>query len=221
MSNSNCDTKPRTIFQQSETVLQTYHEFLPTTFLQLEPVHGDWGWWSPGARSTIPDAKDRSPATAGTVLRFAPNKQCYSVKKFLRSFFQKATVPLSTKTLHKSPRCLTNTRDFALVGQLTEADTADTVLAEVGVGAAADLAAVVLTSGELLLLLLLEDHRCFSHCYSPSYYLAKGAPMRVSISLASASVLAVVTKQMSIPRILSTLSYSISGKISCSFRPRA
>ena len=29
-----------------------------------------------------------------------------------------------------------------------------------------------------------------------------------------------LTKQMSIPRIFSTLSYSISGKISCSFRPR-
>ena len=56
---------------------------------------------------------------------------------------------------------------------------------------------------------------------SPSFsYFAKGAPISVSSSLASASVLAVVTKQMSIPRILSTLSYSISGNISCSFRPR-
>ena len=59
--------------------------------------------------------------------------------------------------------CLADTGDLALVGQLAEADTADAVVTQVSVGAAADLAAVVLTSGELLLLLLLEDHRCFSH----------------------------------------------------------
>ena len=39
-------------------------------------------------------------------------------------------------------------------------------------------------------------------------------------SRASSSVLAVVTKIMSIPLTLSTLSYSISGKIICSLIPR-
>ena len=49
---------------------------------------------------------------------------------------------------------------------------------------------------------------------------AKGAPISVSSSRASSSVFAVVTNAISIPRILSTLSYSISGNISCSLRPR-
>ncbi len=52
------------------------------------------------------------------------------------------------------PGCFSYAGNFALVCELTEADTADTVLAEVSVGASADLAACVLTSGELLLLLL-------------------------------------------------------------------
>ena len=42
---------------------------------------------------------------------------------------------------------------------------------------------------------------------------AKGIPSSLSSSLASSSVLAVVTKIISMPRILSTLSYSISGKM--------
>ena len=44
--------------------------------------------------------------------------------------------------------------------------------------------------------------------------------IRESSSLASSSVCAVVTIQTSIPRTLSILSYSISGKMSCSFTPR-
>ena len=47
-------------------------------------------------------------------------------------------------------------------------------------------------------------------------YFANGAPIIVSSSFASSSVLAVVTNAMSIPRIFSILSYSISGKMSCS-----
>ena len=53
--------------------------------------------------------------------------------------------------------------DLALVRQLTEADTADAVVAQVSVGTAADLAAVVSTNGELRLRLLLEYHRLLSH----------------------------------------------------------
>ena len=40
-------------------------------------------------------------------------------------------------------RSLTDAGDLALVGQLAEADTADAVVTQIGVGAAADLAAVV------------------------------------------------------------------------------
>ena len=45
------------------------------------------------------------------------------------------------------PRCLSHAGDLALVGQLTEADTADAVVTQVGMGTAADLAAVVVAGG--------------------------------------------------------------------------
>ena len=48
--------------------------------------------------------------------------------------------------------------DLALVRQLAEADTADAVVTQIGVGTAADLAAVVLAGGELSRSLLLKDH---------------------------------------------------------------
>ena len=54
-----------------------------------------------------------------------------------------------------------------------------------------------------------------------SAYFVNGMLNNVSNSLASSSVLAVVTKITSIPLTLSTLSYSISGKISCSLIPSA
>ena len=61
------------------------------------------------------------------------------------------------------PRCLLDSRNLSLIGQLPEADTADAVVPEVGVGTAADLAAVVAAAGELGLPLLLQDHRLFRH----------------------------------------------------------
>ena len=48
-----------------------------------------------------------------------------------------------------SERGLPHAGDLALIGQLPEADTAHAVVTQVGVGAAAELAAVVLASGEL------------------------------------------------------------------------
>ena len=53
--------------------------------------------------------------------------------------------------------------DLALVRQLAEADTADAVVTQIGVGTASDLAAVVLAGGELSRSLLLENHRFLSH----------------------------------------------------------
>ena len=47
-----------------------------------------------------------------------------------------------------------------------------------------------------------------------------GAPMSLSSSRASSSVLAVVMMAMFMPRSFSILSYSISGKMICSLRPR-
>ena len=46
-------------------------------------------------------------------------------------------------------RSLADTGDLALVGQFPEADTADAIVTQIGVRAAADLAAVVVASGEL------------------------------------------------------------------------
>jgi len=119
------------------------------------------------------------------------------------------------------PGCFLYARNLALVCEVTEADTADTELTEISVRASADLAAVVLSGGELLSLLLLVNHSFLCHRLLPPDYFAKGAPKSLSSSRASSSVFAVVTKQISIPRIFSTLSYSISGKISCSFKPSA
>jgi hypothetical protein len=59
---------------------------------------------------------------------------------------------------NRLPRCLSYTRDLALVSELAEADTADTVLTKVSVRSATDLASVVSTSRELRLSLLLEYH---------------------------------------------------------------
>ena len=61
------------------------------------------------------------------------------------------------------PRGLLHAGDLAFVSQLTEADTADAVVAQIGVGTAADLAAVVAAAGELRLSLLLQNHRSLSH----------------------------------------------------------
>ena len=58
----------------------------------------------------------------------------------------------------KLPGCLSYSGNLALVSELTEADTADTVLTEVSVRSATDLASVVSASRELRLSLLLEYH---------------------------------------------------------------
>ena len=63
----------------------------------------------------------------------------------------------------KLPAGLADAGDLALVSQLTEADTADTVVTQVSVRTAADLAAVVAAGRELCLSLLLQDHRLSSH----------------------------------------------------------
>jgi hypothetical protein len=56
------------------------------------------------------------------------------------------------------PGSLLNSGNLSLVCQLAEADTADAVVAQVGVGTAADLAAVVSTGGVLSGALLLDFH---------------------------------------------------------------
>ena len=59
---------------------------------------------------------------------------------------------------YKLPGSLPHAGDLAFVGQLPEADPADAVVTQVGVGTAADLAPVVAAGGKLGLSLLLELH---------------------------------------------------------------
>ena len=56
------------------------------------------------------------------------------------------------------PRSLAYARDLALMCQLAEADTANAVVAQVCVGAAADFAAIIFSGGELRRSLLLDFH---------------------------------------------------------------
>ena len=63
----------------------------------------------------------------------------------------------------KSERSLAHAGDLALISQLAEADTADAIVAQIGMRTTADLAAVVLTGGELSRSLLLQDHGFLSH----------------------------------------------------------
>ena len=89
---------------------------------------------------------------------------------------------------------------------------------------------------ELLAPLVLVDGTQFRHglklsssnldhaaacCSSAASSRGNGKPNRRSSSRASSSVFAVVVTMMSIPRTFSILSYEISGKMICSFRPIA
>ena len=56
------------------------------------------------------------------------------------------------------PGSFSNARNLALISQLTEADTANAVVAQVCVGAAADFAAIIFSGGELRRSLLLDFH---------------------------------------------------------------
>ena len=53
------------------------------------------------------------------------------------------------------PGCLFNAGDLTLIGQLSEANTADTVVSQICVRTAANFAAVVAAAGKLSFLLLL------------------------------------------------------------------
>ena len=65
------------------------------------------------------------------------------------------------------PGSLLNAGDLTLVSQLAEADTADTVLTHVCVRTTTDLASGVFSGGELLRLLLLQNHSLLCHLVSP------------------------------------------------------
>ena len=64
----------------------------------------------------------------------------------------------TVKEKFKLPGCLSYARNLALVSKLAEANTANSVLTEVGMRSTADFASVISACGELGLLLLLENH---------------------------------------------------------------
>src|SRR5262249_34528775 len=113
------------------------------------------------------------------------------------------------------PARLDDTRDLALQGQLPEADPARLELPQVSPGPATELAPVIGARLELRRCVLLHDQRRLGHRHDSR----NGKPTWVSNAFASSSVCAVVTIVMSMPRTLSTLSYTISGKITCSRSP--
>lgn len=142
-----------------------------------------------------------------------------------------------TPELCALPACLADARKLALARQLAEAHAAEPELAIDGVGTPTTLAAALLARRELRLAVRLDDHRCLSHkssfivhldrpglsrARSLRYlaYSALNGKWKASRSaLPSSSVGAVVTIVMSMPRVRSILSKSISGKISCSVTP--
>src|SRR5499427_8260922 len=119
-----------------------------------------------------------------------------------------------------SPAGLDHARHLALEGKLAEAEAAELELSDEAARTPAQLAAVVdagLELGGLVQALRLHDERGLGHAYDS----LKGTPRWPRSDLASSSVWAEVTMITSMPRTLSTLSNTTSGKITCSLRPRA
>ena len=81
------------------------------------------------------------------------------------------------------PRCLPHAGDLALVSQFTEADTADAVVTQVGMGTAADLASGICTCGKLRFSLLFYFERCFSHRLPPSISQTADRDLRAELLL--------------------------------------
>src|ERR1700752_1612690 len=114
------------------------------------------------------------------------------------------------------PGSLGHAGEFAAVGHVPDADPAQAELAVHRVRPATLLAARVRPHGELRLLGSLEDQRLLGH----AQFSLNGKPRSLSSARPSSSVLAVVTTVMSMPRVRSMRSWSISWKTDCSVRPK-
>ena len=82
------------------------------------------------------------------------------VERFIQPFIASGFLPLSNQLGQSDglPASLLYARNFALVSEVTEANTADSALTEICVGTTTDLASVVAAGGELGLCLLLQNH---------------------------------------------------------------
>src|SRR5450631_780228 len=114
-----------------------------------------------------------------------------------------------------SPGALRDARELAAVGHLTQADAAEAELAVHRVRTAAAVAPRVAAHLELRRARRLVDQRLLGH----GQISLKGKPRCLSRDRPSASVLAVVTTVMSMPRTRSVLSWSISWNMACSVSP--
>ena len=83
------------------------------------------------------------------------------VERFIQPFIESGIIfyrKQSIWAIRGLPACLLYARNFALVSEVTEANTADSELTEICVGTTTDLASVVAAGGELGLCLLLQNH---------------------------------------------------------------
>src|SRR4051812_44229858 len=113
------------------------------------------------------------------------------------------------------PGSLGDAGEFTAVGHVPDAHPAQTELEVDRVRTTAALAAGVRTDGELRLRGRLDDQRLLSH----AQFSLKGKPRSFSSARPSSSVVAVVTTVMSMPRVRSIRSWSISWNTDCSVRP--
>src|SRR4029453_7317023 len=132
------------------------------------------------------------------------------------------------------PTRLGDARQLAGVGELAHADPAQAELAQHGPRTPAALAAGIAPHLELRGALGLGDQRLLCHLLvippGPAgsaprpggnrQFCLNGNPRAVSSARPWSSVSALVTTVMSMPRTFSILSYSISGKTSCSVSPK-
>src|SRR3990170_6815752 len=122
-------------------------------------------------------------------------------------------------TAHPLPTGFLHARQLALQGELPEADTTERKIPHVRSRPAALSTASydpVAVFGRSLRLL---DESFLRHIFSYELRL-KGMPSSSISRLPSSSLRAVVPMFTCIPRTRSTLSYSISGKMSCSRMPK-
>src|ERR1700754_2205312 len=113
------------------------------------------------------------------------------------------------------PGSLRHARELTAVGHLPDAHPAEAELAVDRVRPATTLATGVRAYSELRLRGSLQDQRLLSH----AQFSLNGKPRSLSSARPSSSVLAVVTTVMSMPRVRSIRSWSISWNTDCSVRP--
>src|SRR4051812_12470381 len=113
------------------------------------------------------------------------------------------------------PGSLGHAGQLTAVGHLPDAHPAEAELAVDRVRPATTLAAGVRAHSELRLRGSLQDQRLLSH----AQFSLNGKPRSLSSARPSSSVSAVVTTVMSMPRVRSIRSWSISWNTDCSVRP--